>query len=206
MQPAGGKIQFFLCFYRMQRKSCQCSCVRAKSDYIGTQMVQGLQLSQRLSQSLVLSPQMQHSLALLQAPTLELKALVEHEMEQNPVLEEVAAPETELADKAKAERTTTRPPSRRLKRLRASRRSRTRPWTIFRRSLNSWCNWTRNGATILRRPTSPSANPRGGGKAPVHVRFAHGGNVPGGSLDGAGPRNEFDGRTARDRRKHRRQH
>ncbi len=62
-------------------------------------MAQSLQLSQRLSQSLVLSPQMQHSLALLQAPTLELKALVEHELEQNPVLEEIAAPETELPDK-----------------------------------------------------------------------------------------------------------
>ena len=46
---------------------------------------------------------MQHSLALLQAPTLELKALVEHEMEQNPVLEEVAAPEAELPDKAAPE-------------------------------------------------------------------------------------------------------
>ena len=62
-------------------------------------MVQGLQLSQRLTQSLVLSPQMQQSLALLQAPTLELKALVEHELEQNPMLEEVAEPETELPDK-----------------------------------------------------------------------------------------------------------
>ncbi len=62
-------------------------------------MAQGLQLSQRLTQSLVLSPQLQHSLALLQAPTLELKALVEQELEQNPVLEEIAAPETELADK-----------------------------------------------------------------------------------------------------------
>ena len=62
-------------------------------------MAQGLQLSQRLSQSLVLSPQLQHSLALLQAPTLELKALVEQELEQNPVLEDVAAPEIELADK-----------------------------------------------------------------------------------------------------------
>ena len=61
-------------------------------------MAQGLQLSQRLTQSLVLSPQLQHSLALLQAPTLELKALVEHELEQNPVLEEIAAPETELPD------------------------------------------------------------------------------------------------------------
>ena len=63
------------------------------------QMVQGLQLSQRLSQSLVLAPQLQHSLALLQAPTLELKVLVEQELEQNPVLEEISAPETELADK-----------------------------------------------------------------------------------------------------------
>jgi len=37
----------------------------------------------------VLAPQLQQSLALLQAPTLELKALVEQELEQNPVLEEV---------------------------------------------------------------------------------------------------------------------
>ncbi len=49
----------------------------------------GLQLSQRLTQSLVLAPQLQQSLALLQAPVLELKALVEQELEQNPVLEEV---------------------------------------------------------------------------------------------------------------------
>ena len=66
---------------------------------IRPQMAQGLHLSQRLAQSLVLSPQLQHSLALLQAPTLELKALVEHELEQNPVLEEVAAPETDFAEK-----------------------------------------------------------------------------------------------------------
>src|SRR6187399_1010995 len=57
-------------------------------------MAQGLQLSQRLTQSLVLAPQLQQSLALLQAPTLELKALVEAELQQNPVLEE--APATEL--------------------------------------------------------------------------------------------------------------
>ncbi len=63
-------------------------------------MAQGLQLSQRLTQSLVLAPQLQQSLALLQAPTLELKALVEHEMEQNPVLEEVAATEGELREKS----------------------------------------------------------------------------------------------------------
>jgi RNA polymerase sigma-54 factor len=58
-------------------------------------MAQGLQLSQRLTQSLVLAPQLQQSLALLQAPTLELKALVEQELQQNPVLEESATPETE---------------------------------------------------------------------------------------------------------------
>ena len=63
-------------------------------------MAQGLQLSQRLSQSLVLAPQLQQSLALLQAPTLELKALIEHEMEQNPVLEEMAAPDTEMREKS----------------------------------------------------------------------------------------------------------
>jgi len=57
-------------------------------------MAQGLQLTQRLTQSLVLAPQLQQSLALLQAPTLELKALVEQELQQNPVLEE--APDTDL--------------------------------------------------------------------------------------------------------------
>jgi RNA polymerase sigma-54 factor len=62
-------------------------------------MALGLQLSQRLSQSMVLAPQLQQSLALLQAPTLELKALIEQELEQNPVLEEVAAPELELPEK-----------------------------------------------------------------------------------------------------------
>ncbi len=68
-------------------------------------MAQGLQLSQRLTQSLVLAPQLQQSLALLQAPTLELKALVEHELEQNPVLEEVASTETELREKSPADET-----------------------------------------------------------------------------------------------------
>ena len=61
-------------------------------------MAQGLQLSQRLTQSLVLAPQLQQSLALLQAPTLELKALVEQELQQNPVLEEDAEAEPELQD------------------------------------------------------------------------------------------------------------
>jgi RNA polymerase sigma-54 factor len=64
-------------------------------------MVQGLHLSQRLTQSLVLAPQLQQSLALLQAPTLELKALVEQELQQNPVLEE--APDTEADSQSKDE-------------------------------------------------------------------------------------------------------
>ncbi len=62
-------------------------------------MAQGLHLAQRMSLSQVLAPQLQQSLALLQAPTLELKALVEQELQQNPVLEEVSATETEQAEK-----------------------------------------------------------------------------------------------------------
>jgi RNA polymerase sigma-54 factor len=62
-------------------------------------MAVGLQLSQRLTQSLVLAPQLQQSLALLQAPTLELKALVEAELQQNPVLEEVMDTDTEAGEK-----------------------------------------------------------------------------------------------------------
>ena len=70
---------------------------------ISPEMAQGLQLSQRLTQSLVLAPQLQQSLALLQAPTLELKALVEQELQQNPVLEEIAGTDTELSEKGERE-------------------------------------------------------------------------------------------------------
>ncbi len=57
-------------------------------------MPQGLYLSQKMALAQVLAPQLQQSLALLQAPTMELQALVQQEMEQNPVLEEV--PDTDL--------------------------------------------------------------------------------------------------------------
>src|ERR1051325_10104866 len=60
-----------------------------------TRMPQGLYLSQKMALAQVLAPQLQQSLALLQAPTLELQALVQQEMEQNPVLEEVATSETD---------------------------------------------------------------------------------------------------------------
>jgi RNA polymerase sigma-54 factor len=52
-------------------------------------MVQGLHLSQKMALSQVLAPQLQQSLELLQAPMMELKAMVEQELQQNPVLEEV---------------------------------------------------------------------------------------------------------------------
>lgn len=64
-------------------------------------MSQGLHLSQKMSLSQVLAPQLQQSLALLQAPTLELKALVEQELQQNPLLEEVDVAESEEAENTK---------------------------------------------------------------------------------------------------------
>src|SRR3954466_6302731 len=63
-------------------------------------MAQGLQLSQKMALSQVLAPQLQQSLALLQAPTMELKALVEQELQQNPVLEETLAPDADQEEKA----------------------------------------------------------------------------------------------------------
>ncbi len=62
-------------------------------------MSQGLQLSQRMQLSQMLAPQLQQSLALLQAPTLELKAMVEQELIQNPLLEEVPVNEVEILEK-----------------------------------------------------------------------------------------------------------
>jgi len=47
-------------------------------------------LTQKLGQTLVLSPQLQQSLAVLAAPVLELRALVSKELESNPLLESVS--------------------------------------------------------------------------------------------------------------------
>src|SRR6266487_2231184 len=49
----------------------------------------GMQQSQNLSLQQVLAPQLQQSLLILQAPLLELRNLVQQEMETNPVLEEL---------------------------------------------------------------------------------------------------------------------
>src|SRR3981081_2470670 len=50
---------------------------------------QGMHQTQNLSLQQVLAPQLQQSLLILQAPLLELRNLVQQEMETNPVLEEL---------------------------------------------------------------------------------------------------------------------
>src|SRR5438067_4710571 len=50
---------------------------------------QGMQQRQSLALQQILSPQLQHSLLILQTPLLELRNLVQQEMETNPVLEEL---------------------------------------------------------------------------------------------------------------------
>ncbi len=62
-------------------------------------MAQGLYLSQKMALSQMLAPQLQQSLALLQAPTLELQTLVEQELQQNPILEEQTEISTDPKDK-----------------------------------------------------------------------------------------------------------
>ncbi len=53
--------------------------------------------SQKLAQTQVLSPQMQQSLNVLQAPTMELRQMVQAELTQNPVLE-LEQPEVSLEE------------------------------------------------------------------------------------------------------------
>jgi RNA polymerase sigma-54 factor len=57
---------------------------------------QGLRQTQNLALQQVLSPQLQQSLLILQTPLLELRNLVQQEMETNPVLEEL--PEQPASD------------------------------------------------------------------------------------------------------------
>ena len=56
-------------------------------------------MSQKMSLNQVLAPQLQQSLNLLQAPMLELKAMVDQELQLNPVLEEQAALDAEAREK-----------------------------------------------------------------------------------------------------------
>ncbi len=70
-------------------------------------MSQGLQLTQRMGLQQVLAPQMLQSLALLQVPTLELNAMVEQELAQNPLLEEVPSTELTQDERERGDRDTT---------------------------------------------------------------------------------------------------
>src|SRR2546430_1248350 len=64
----------------------------------------GMHQSQNLSLQQVLAPQLQQSLLILQAPLLELRNLVQQEMETNPVLEELATePDAETPEEPKAD-------------------------------------------------------------------------------------------------------
>jgi RNA polymerase sigma-54 factor len=62
----------------------------------------GMQQRQSLALQQVLSPQLQQSLLILQTPLLELRNLVQQEMETNPVLEEIAE-EVNADDRGEAE-------------------------------------------------------------------------------------------------------
>jgi RNA polymerase sigma-54 factor len=56
-------------------------------------------MSQKMSLNQVLAPQLQQSLNLLQAPMLELKAMIDQELQVNPVLEEQAAMDTDAGER-----------------------------------------------------------------------------------------------------------
>ncbi|HAS81085.1 MAG TPA: RNA polymerase sigma-54 factor, partial [Verrucomicrobia bacterium] len=51
---------------------------------------QSLSLSQSQQMQMVLAPQLRQSLEMLQVPILELRAMVQKELEMNPTLEELA--------------------------------------------------------------------------------------------------------------------
>jgi RNA polymerase sigma-54 factor len=81
----------------------QTACLTA-SKLVSSHMAgQGMHQSQNLSLQQVLAPQLQQSLLILQAPLLELRNLVQQEMETNPVLEELA---NELDEKEEAKPST----------------------------------------------------------------------------------------------------
>ncbi|MCD5401729.1 hypothetical protein LR013_03965, partial [candidate division NPL-UPA2 bacterium] len=57
-----------------------------------------LSLEQKQAQALVLSPQMQQAIYLLQLPLLELRQFLQQQLVQNPVLEEVENIEPSLSE------------------------------------------------------------------------------------------------------------
>ena len=65
---------------------------------------QSLSLSQQQRQMMILAPQLRQSLEMLQLPLMELRAMIQHEMEQNPAIEDVVTPQ-EVSFDALATRT-----------------------------------------------------------------------------------------------------
>src|SRR6266849_9060909 len=75
----------------------QIACLSALDSVNSRDMAgQGMHQTQNLSLQQVLAPQLQQSLLILQAPLLELRNLVQQEMETNPVLEEL--PDEPISD------------------------------------------------------------------------------------------------------------
>ena len=60
-------------------------------------------MSQKMSLNQVLAPQLQQSLNLLQAPMMERKAMIDEELQSNPVLEEQAALDMEARERGGGE-------------------------------------------------------------------------------------------------------
>jgi DNA-directed RNA polymerase specialized sigma54-like protein len=122
-------------------------------------MAQGLYLSQRMALQQVLAPQLQQSLALLQAPTLELQAMVQQELANNVTLEEIPAEseheEKETLNGEEAPADPAEPPADLTFESAAERPMVSQPM-IFRRRSKSCCRSTRNGAIIIPRPTCRS--------------------------------------------------
>lgn len=74
-------------------------------------MAQALTLSPKITTNLVLSPQMQQSLALLQATNMELDSLIEKELQHNPLLEESKPTNSKDAEDLRQKLDAAEPPS-----------------------------------------------------------------------------------------------
>ena len=58
---------------------------------------------QKLAQQLVMTPQLQHAIKLLQLSRVELEDMVTKELQENPALEEGPAEESESGDQSRSE-------------------------------------------------------------------------------------------------------
>src|SRR5437868_11804389 len=64
------------------------------------------ELRQRQTQSLVLAPQLRHSLKILQVAALDLRSVIQEELQSNPTLEELPMEGVSLDKPAEAENAT----------------------------------------------------------------------------------------------------